>query len=393
MKHRISLSNIIILMIITAIVSGLTSGVIVYSSYSKNAGISYKTINNDDALKQFLEVYSSITNEYYEDVNKTEMIDEAISAMLQYLGDNYTTYLDKDQTNHLNDTLAGEYKGIGVIIEGREIKRVLDNSPAKTAGLQMGDVITKINNEDVSELSGSEIASKIKKSTSREVAVSFIRNNEEKTAIMELSTLYIPAISKAIIEDTKIGYLGISTFSSSADNQVKEALDYFDENKIDSLIIDLRSNTGGYLGTAENIANMFLEKGKVIYSLENKKSTVSYKDKTKESKNYKVIVLINGSTASASEILAASLKDSYGATLVGTKSFGKGKVQQTVNLKSGSMAKYTSAKWLTPNGECIDGKGLKPDVEVELTIEKDNDGNIVNIIDTQLEKAVELLNS
>ena len=393
MKPRFKLSTIIILMIITAIISGITSGVIVYSSYSKNAGISYKTINNDDALKQFLEVYSSITNEYYEDIDKNKMIEEAISAMLKYLGDNYTTYLDKNQTSMLNDTLAGEYRGIGIIISDREVKEVLDNSPAKTAGLQPGDIITKVNDEDVTELSSSDIANKIKKSTKKSVSITILRNNEEKTIMMEISTLYIPAISKTIIDNTNIGYLSLSTFSSSVDKQVEEALKYFDENNIESLIIDLRGNSGGFLSAAENVANLFLEKGKIIYSLQDKKGTKIVKDRTKDYKKYKIVVLINGGTASASEILAAALKDSYGATLVGNTSFGKGKVQQTVNLKNGSMAKYTSAKWLTPSGECIDTKGIKPDVEVELTIEKDQDGNIVNIIDTQLDKAIELLTS
>lgn len=393
MKPRFKLSTIIILMIITAIISGITSGVIVYSSYSKNAGISYKTINNDDALKQFLEVYSSITNEYYEDIDKNKMIEEAISAMLKYLGDNYTTYLDKNQTSMLNDTLAGEYRGIGIIISDREVKEVLDNSPAKTAGLQPGDIITKVNDEDVTELSSSDIANKIKKSTKKSVSITILRNNEEKTIMIEISTLYIPAISKTIIDNTNIGYLSLSTFSSSVDKQVEEALKYFDENNIESLIIDLRGNSGGFLSAAENVANLFLEKGKIIYSLQDKKGTKIVKDRTKDHKKYKIVVLINGGTASASEILAAALKDSYGATLVGKTSFGKGKVQQTVNLKNGSMAKYTSAKWLTPGGECIDTKGIKPDVEVELTIEKDQDGNIINIIDTQLDKAIELLTS
>lgn len=393
MRPKIRLSSIIILMIITAVVSGITSGVIVYTSYSKNAGISYKTINNDDALKQFLEVYSSITNEYYEDIDKTKMIEEAISGMLKYLGDNYTTYLDKDQTNMLNDTLAGEYQGIGIIIEGRKINEVLDNSPAKKAGLQIGDVITKVNDEDVTELDATDIANKIKKSTKKNVSITIDRDGEEKTIVMEISTLYVPAISKKMIDNTSIGYLSLSTFSSSVDKQVSEALEYFDKNNAKSLIIDLRGNTGGFLSAAENVASLFLKKDKIIYSLKSKNDTKVVKDKTKESTDYKIIVLINGNTASASEILAAALKDSYGATLVGEKSYGKGKVQQTVNLKDGSMAKYTSAKWLTPKGDCIDTVGLKPDYEVELTIEKDSDGNITNIIDSQLNKAIEILNN
>ena len=141
MKSNIKLHQIIILIIVTAIISGLASGVIVYSSFNKNAGISYKTINNDDALKQFLEVYSTINDDYYENIDKTKMIEAAIDGMLKYLDDNYTTYMTKDESNMLHETLAGEYQGIGVIIENRTIKSVFENSPAEKAGIQIGDEI------------------------------------------------------------------------------------------------------------------------------------------------------------------------------------------------------------------------------------------------------------
>lgn len=391
MKSNIKLHQIIILIIVTAIISGLASGVIVYSSFNKNAGISYKTINNDDALKQFLEVYSTINDDYYENIDKTKMIEAAIDGMLKYLDDNYTTYMTKDESNMLHETLAGEYQGIGVIIENRTIKSVFENSPAEKAGIQIGDEIIKVNDEDVTSLDSSAIANKIKTSTDKNITISIKRNNEEKRLILEISTLYIPAISKSIIDGTNIGYLELATFSSSVTNQVNDALKYFEDKKIDGLIIDLRSNTGGFLSSAEGVSSLFLKKGKVIYSLESKNSKKEIKDLTKSSTDYPIVVLVNGSTASAAEIVAAALKDSYGAKIVGTKSYGKGKVQQTITLSDGSMAKFTSAKWLRPNGTCIDTKGIEPDYNVELELKKDNDGNITDIIDTQLNKAIELL--
>ena len=393
MRPTIRLHHIIILIIVTAIISGLASGVIVYSSFNKNAGISYKTINSDDALKQFLEVYSTISDEYYEDIDKNKMIEAAIDGMLKYLDENYTTYLNTEESSNLHEMLAGEYKGIGVLIENRTIKGVFDKSPAQRAGILIGDEIIKVNDEDVTSLDSSAIANKIKKSSKKDISVTIKRGEEEKRLELEISRLYIPAISKSVIEGTNIGYLEMGTFSSSIVNQVEDALEYFEEQKVDSLIIDLRSNTGGFLYSAEGVANLFLKKGKVIYSLENKKSKKEIKDDTKASTSYPIIVLINGNTASAAEILASALKDSYGAKIVGTKSYGKGKVQQTITLRDGSMAKFTSAKWLRPNGTCIDGKGIEPDYKVELELEKDKDGNITNIIDSQLNKAVELLSA
>lgn len=396
MNNKFSLNNvrlgtIIVLMVITAIVSGLTSGIIVYSSYGKNTGVSYKTISDDKSLKEFLEVYTQITSEYYEDINKDELVKTAIKSMLDYLGDNYTTYMDSNQTDNLDNNLKGEYRGIGVIIQDHTIIEVLDDSPAKEAGVLPNDIIVKVNGEDVTDKTASEIANTIKSSKENDVLISVKRNNEQIDLTVKLSNLFVPAISTDIVKDTTIGYMALSTFSSTVSEQVKKGLEKLEEQNITSLIIDLRGNTGGFLSAAEGVSNTFIEKGKVIYSLKSRDKEKVVKDTTGTYKNYKIVVLIDENTASAAEILAAALKDSYGATIVGKKSFGKGKVQQTVRLKNGSMAKYTSAKWYRPNGECIDGVGIIPDYEVDLTIEKDKNGNITNIIDSQLDKAIELL--
>ena len=158
------------------------------------------------------------------------------------------------------------------------------------------------------------------------------------------------------------------------------------------LIIDLRNNGGGYLESAEETANLFLENGKLIYSLENKDAKADHYDKTDANKTYSIAILLNGTSASASEILAAALKDSYeyGVYFVGTTSYGKGLVQQTYDLSDGSMAKYTSARWLRPNGQCINGIGLTPDYYVQYEGLYDESGNK---IDEQLQKAIEVLSA
>lgn len=389
--NNVKLGTIILLMVITAIVSGLTSGIIVYSSYGKNTGVSYKTISDDKSLKEFLEVYTQITTEYYEDVNKDELINSAIKSMLDYLGDNYTTYMDATETNNLNDSLKGEYHGIGVLISDHTIVEILDDSPAAAAGLLPNDVIVKVNNVDVTDKTASEIATSIKSSKQNEILLSIKRNEEVIDVPIQLSNLYIPAIAVDVIKDTSIGYLALSKFSSTVSEQVKIGLQKLESQNISSLIIDLRGNAGGFLSAAEGVSNTFIEKGKIIYSLKSKNAEKVVRDTTGTYKDYKIVVLIDENTASAAEVLAAALKDSYGATVVGKKSYGKGKVQQTVRLKNGSMAKYTSAKWYRPNGECIDGVGIIPDYEVDLIIEKDKNGYITDIIDSQLDKAIELL--
>lgn len=383
--------TIIIIMIITAIISGLTAGIIVYTSYNKNTGINYNNVNNDSALKQFLEVYSSITEDYYEDINKTEMLEAAIDAMLKYLDDKYTSYLNSSQTSYLNESLKGEYEGIGVMIMDHNITDIFVNSPAYTAGLQVGDVIKSVNGINVDSFSSEEIVKKIQNSIGSTIKISVLRDNQEIPFEISTAKLYVPAVKSKVIDNSSIGYLRLSTFSSTVSNQTEDALKELHNKQITGLIIDLRLNAGGYLDSAEKVSNLFLDKGKVIYSLETKNNKKVVKDNTSANTTYPIVVLIDENTASAAEILAAAMKESYGATLVGVKSYGKGKVQQVISLIDGSMAKYTTGKWFTPNGENIDKVGLKPDYVVELEIVKDEDGKVVNIIDTQLNKAIDLL--
>ena len=320
------------------------------------------------------------------------VFEAAIKGMLDYLGDNYTTYMDINQTSMLNDALTGEYKGIGILIEDHMIKEVFSKSPAEKAGLLNGDIIIRINGIDVTDVNADEVAKRIKSSKGN-MTISVSRNNEELTFELSTEKLYVPAISSKVLDDTSIGYIRIATFSSTVANQVSDALDELKDKNINSLIIDLRSNSGGFLNAAEDVSSLFLEKGKVIYSLKSKKLNDIVKDKTKAKTNYKIVVIVDENTASAAEIVASALKESYGATIVGKTSYGKGKVQQTISLIDGSMAKYTSAKWYTPNGTNIDKKGITPDVDVDLTLEKDVNGNVTKIIDSQLIKAIEVLSN
>ncbi len=383
------LYEVIIITIITGILCSIATGFIFYKKYETSAIASYENLSNNKNVNEFLQVYASIIKEYYQDVNEEELVDSAINAMFSYLGDNYSEHLSKDETSSLLEQLAGEYQGIGVeIYQDKIIYNVFDDSPAKEAGLQKGDKIIKVNNEDVSEKDNSYVATKIKNENDK-VEITILRNNEEKKVTVKKDKLYIPSVTSKVIEEEnkKIGYIDITTFSNTTSKQVKKALLSLENDNIDSLVIDVRNNAGGYLISAKEIASMFLEKEKIIYSLHEKDKTQTYKDTTSEKRDYPVVVLINEYSASASEILTSALKESYNATLVGKKSYGKGKVQQTLNLEDGSMAKYTTAKWLTPNGKCIDGLGITPDYEIDLDVDENNQ----TIVDTQLNKAIEIL--
>lgn len=388
-KNIFCLKEVIIVVLVTCLITSLCTAGVMYFKYRGTNIINYYKLGKDKELARFVNVYGDILDNYYEDANKDEMIDSAINAMLNYLGDSYTTYLDDEQASELNEKLSGKYKGIGIQISGNVVQAVFEDSPAFKAGLKVGDVITSINDIEITEENSLEITNTIKQSDIDTFKIVVKRDKEVLEFEITRTTLETPIVNFQIIEDekNKIGYLYLETFSNTSVNQVKKALEKLESENIDSLILDLRNNTGGYLTAATDISSMFLEKDKLIYSLESKNKVKEYKDSTDEKREYPIVILINGGSASSSEILAAALKDSYGATLVGTKSFGKGKVQTTKKLDDGSMAKITTSKWLRPNGECIDGEGLKPDYEIDLEVNLEKQ----EVIDTQLEKAIELL--
>lgn len=387
-----NLGWILAIVVATSIISALTTGVIIYNNNKIGNKLSYSDLSKDEKLNQFLEIYANITSDYYQDVNKEELLEKAITAMMNYLGDDYTGYLNNDNTNDLMTQLAGKYNGIGVAInnEDKSITKVYDDTPASKAGIQAGDIIVGVNDIDVSNISATEVVNMIK--SNKEYFTLKLKRGEEMLSVsVKNENIISPNIEYNVIENTKIGYMSIDAFSSTLDIQMEKALKKLENEGITSLIIDLRNNTGGYLDMASKVTSMFIKKGEKIYSLNEKNQVNHYFDETDEHREYPIVILTNNNTASASEIMAAALKESYGADLVGETTFGKGKVQQTMKLDDGSMVKYTSAYWLTPNGTCIDEIGITPNYLVSNEEILDEEGRVTEIIDRQLEKAINIL--
>ena len=384
-KTKFELWEVIAITLFSSLVMSFCTGYLVYKSSCGKV----TSVNGDEYLAELYKAYDEIKSNYYSSVDLGSLVDAGIKGMFSYLGDPYTTYLDKDQTDNLTDSLKGTQHGIGVLINLSDeekkiiISRVYDNTPAKEAGLVSGDEIVKVNDKLVSESENlKDITALIKRSD--EVKLVIQRDGIDKEYTLKTVDFYNPSVEEKIIEGengNKIGYLQISKFNETAYEQFNQKLNKIEATGINSLIIDLRGNTGGFLSAATKISELFLKKGEVIYSLNEQLGTKVTYDETEESRNYKVFVLVNESSASASEILAAALQDSYGALLVGTTTYGKGKVQKTNKMNDGTMYKYTSAKWLTPKGECIDGVGLKPDIEIS------NGDELLK--DLVLEKAIE----
>lgn len=380
-KIGFNLKEIIVVIIVTALVTSLTTGVIVYNQNKLTKNLTYQDLNEDNALKEFLAVYANLIDQYYKNVDKTAMLESAIGAMFNYLGEDYSTYMSKEESDALAEKLEGEYKGIGIEISKQDntIVNFIEGGAAQEAGLQVGDKITHVNGKEITNTS--EITELIKNTKAGEkIKITILRGEERLEFSIENKRIFYPNV-KSEMKEEHIGYLQIATFSNTLKEQVNLALDKLEPNDLHTLIIDLRNNTGGYLSAAKEVASLFLEKGKVIYSLEEKEDTKTFKDESDEKRDYKIILLMNEGSASASEVLIAALQESYGAITVGTTTYGKGKVQQTHTLEDGSMVKYTSAKWLTPKGTCIDEIGITPDYVIE---------NTSLDIDEQLNKAIEL---
>ena len=358
-----------------------------------NKGKNYFVLSKE--LAKFVDAYDAIVNNYYKEVDKDKLVESAINGMVSSVGDEYTSYSDKDVTDNFNEAVNGKYMGIGALIMKSEndlvIYKVFEDSPSYKAGLKDGDIILKLDDKDTKDMSVNDIASIVKNDDNKEVKLLVKRGEENLDITIVKDMVELPVVSGKVINhnDKKIGYISLSIFSSVASEQFNKQLVKLEKEGISGLVIDVRGNSGGYLTTVTDIASYFLKKGDIIYKLEvNDKVTVR-KDKTKESRDYPVAVLIDKNSASASEILASSIKESYNGYVVGTNSYGKGTVQQTLVLSDGSMIKYTIEKWLTPLGNWINEEGVIPTNYVELSSEYLNNPVFEN--DNQLNKALELV--
>lgn len=357
-------------------------------------GKNYLAVTKD--LKKVVDTYYAIVDNYYGELDRDKLIDGAVEGMISSVGDTFTSYSDTDSTSSFDETINGSYEGIGCTVATLEdgtisVIDMFENSPSYKAGLKVGDIILKVDGESYEGKNSNDISNYIKNSGKSKIVLTVKRDNEEKDISINLSKVEIPHVSGKVIEQDskKIGYIKISLFASNSYKQFKNKLDELEKSNIDDLIIDVRDNSGGYLSSVTDICNLFLDKGKVIYQLEDSKGKVKKKDTTKEKRKYDIVVLINGGSASASEILASAIKESYGGDIVGTNSYGKGTVQQTKKLLDGSMIKYTTQKWLTPDGNSINEVGVTPTKVVELNEEYFNNPTTEN--DNQLQEAINII--
>ena len=345
-----------------------------------------------DGVNEIIDTYNSILDEYYDEVNSDDLVEAAVSAMVNSLNDPHSYYMDKETSKEFNESLNGSYEGIGLMITRQdqdvEVVKVVKDSPAEKAGFESGDILLEINGTSTNELAVSQIADKIKES--KDIKIKYRRGDKETTVDLKKATIETESVTSEIY-DSNIGYIRITTFATNTAKQFEKNLNKLEKKDIKSLIIDVRGNPGGHLEQADLILSNFFKKGTVLYQITEKKGSSKVLDKTKESRNYPVAVIINEYSASASEIVASCFQENYKkAKIVGIQSFGKGTIQNEVLLKNGGSYKYTMKKWLSSKGIWYDRDskgGIIPDVQCVL-----NDGTETgDNVDQQLDKAREIL--
>ena len=387
-KIKFNLTEVIVIIIVA-----LSLGILVGSflTYGKEKILVNKVPSE---LEEFVRTYNSISDTYYKKVDKNTLVEGAIAGMINSLHDPYSNYMDQDVTEIFNQTVDGEYDGIGVAIkindDSLEVLEIFKNTPASKV-LKKGDKIIEVSGKKVTSKNYNEIVDLIKGKKDSKVKMKIIRDGKEMEVISRRDRITIPSVSSKIIKRTgkRIGYIEIDIFAANTYEQFKTELEKIEKEGIDSLIIDVRGNSGGHLDQVTKIAELFLDNKKIVYQVETKKVKKKVLSRTSEKRDYKVAVLVNKASASASELLTAALKESYGASVVGTNTYGKGTIQNAYQLKDGTSLKYTTQKWLTPKGNWINEKGVKPTLKVELDeayYDEPIDDN-----DNQLQEALDLL--
>lgn len=391
-RNSFNTIEVIIIMVITVLFGLFVGSIATY--FAARGGFN----NYSKDLKALIATYEEVVNNYYGDIDSEKLLESGVRGMITYLGDPYSSYMDSDSAKEFNEKLEGEYIGLGAEIQYNtkestlKVTKVFKDSPADKSNLQEGDLILKVEGKDIKELELEQITEIIKTGkVGTTVRLDVKRNDKDVVVEFKRGTVELTSVTGEIIEkdDKKVGLITIEIFAKNSYKQFKSVVEDLQEKGATHLIVDVRDNTGGYLTTVKSIAEMFLDKKDVIFIIEDKNGTEKHTASKKRSIELPTVMLVNGASASASEVLAAALSENLEIDLVGTKTYGKGSVQQTKILDSGATIKYTTQKWLTPSGKSIEGEGINPNIEVQL--EKEYYENPSRAKDLQLQKAIEVV--
>ncbi len=348
----------------------------------------------DDAAVKKLELLEQLIDSYYTgDKDSADLREGLYKGYVEGLGDPYSVYYDEEETKAMMESSSGEYSGIGAVMtQDRDngvitILQVYPDSPAEEAGIQDNDILYKVDGEEVTGIDLTTVVGRIKGDEGTTVELAVIRGDDAKEVTVTATRRKIEAITVAHeMKEGGIGYIRITEFDSVTTEQYRSALEDLENQEMNGLVVDLRSNPGGNLDVVVDILDLMLPEGTVVSMEEKSGEETVYSSDEEHQFRKPLAVLMNGNSASASEIYAGAIQDYDAGEIVGTQSYGKGVVQQIFDLKDGTSVKLTIAEYFPPSGRSIDGKGITPDVEVEYVPDEENPE-----YDNQLEKAIEVI--
>lgn len=387
--------KVIMLIVLTASITFILTSVIMFNKASKTQVKYYKETSGIG--RTFQSFYNFINKNYIGEIDEKKMLESAIKGYVDGLGDEYSEYITKDEMKSYLEDTTGKYVGIGVYItNNKETNQIvvllpIEGSPAEEAGIQPGDIITKVNDVEYTGEQLNEASAILKGKEGTKAKIEILRKDEVLNLEVERRNIKVNHIKSEVLEE-KIGYIQINSFDEGTAKEFKQNWNDLKSKNVSSLIIDLRNNGGGIVDEAIKIADMMTKKDQILLITTGKNED----EKTEKAKNDKeieipIVFLINENTASASEILAEAVKENNeNVKIVGKNSYGKGVIQTIFSLTDGSGIKLTTNEYYTPKHNKINKIGIKPDVEVELptdetiyTVKREND--------TQLKKAIEVL--
>ena len=384
---KFSIFEVIVIILIAMIFGIIVGCLLTYTN---------KSIYNDDKLNEIINTYNSIKDNYYDNIDEDTLVNGAVNGMIDSLGDNYSNYMGDEATEDFTKSVDGSFIGIGVSVlfdgEYNKIVEVDVNGPAFKAGLKKDDVILSVDGKDTKGVYGNNLTKLVNGKKSTKVKIKVKRGDTVKTYSVVRKLIEIESVTSDIFKENNkiIGYIDVDIIASNTYEQFKKNLDKLEKQNIDSLVIDLRDNPGGHLSQTKEILSLFFDKKIVLYQVRDKNKTKKVYATGNISKKYPIVILVNEESASAAEIITASFKENYkNCMVVGTNTYGKGTVQQTIKLSTGTSIKYTIEEWLTPKGKNINKVGIKPDVELKQSQDYLMKPSYEN--DSQLQGALEIL--
>ncbi len=394
-KKYIEHVKIIVAIVITFVFT-LCTTIILYYSYLSKKGLIVKKYDSSEEITTYLnEVRTQLEDQYIGEIDDETLKEYAIKGYVSGLGDQYTEYLTQSEYENLTSELS-DFVGIGVYLgENKTTKETIilgtvsEDSPAEKAGMKAGDILLEVNSEDVRTKGSQYVSSKVKGEEGTSVNIKVLRGQEELSFDVTRQSIKMYKIKYEMLKNN-IGYIDFDSFTDTSDQEFAQAYDELKKQGAKYLIVDLRDNSGGYVTSALNIADLFVEKGKTLLITKNSKDEISKEyAKTDKVIDIPVVVLVNNYSASASEILTGILKDYGIAKIVGTNTYGKGVMQTIISGIYKGALKITTAEYFSPNENKINQIGIKPDVEVELTDEAKE--KLTRENDNQLQKAIEVV--